>query len=448
MGDIKSYEKVRNIGEGAFGKAILVLCKKENVHRVIKEINISKVAVLAKMNHPNIVRYCDSFEDCGSLYIVMEYCDQGDLYHKISAQKGVLFPESQILDYFTQIALALKHIHDRMILHRDIKTQNIFLTSDGKLKLGDFGIAKVLNHTLDLARTCIGTPYYLSPEICESKPYNHKSDIWALGCVLYEMSTLKHAQVAEEFSHTVLHRSKSQPQDARSGGTPQLNGCKRATSSPSSRPSKPIMAKKPKASDLSAIKKVARSRCSEPGSPAANRNSGVTTPSSASSNADPEQRKKVENCLIEFSRRRQKEVVEKQQMEARNRAREIGWRSILEARPGKAESRSTSITLSANPIPAVEVNAPMRQSPAPGPIMSSVAQPLGVVGKPSSVLVVADAYNKYKSDLERMRAESMLRENRFQLNPRLFGESEHAFDHFCGKLIPSRSDCTFIKSVY
>ncbi|KAA3676782.1 NIMA-related kinase 1/4/5 [Paragonimus westermani] len=170
------------------------------------------------MNHPNIVRYFDSFEgwyaasliiplkilDSGYVYIVMEYCDKGDLYQKINAQKGVLMPESRVLDYFVQLALALKHIHDRMILHRDIKTQNIFLTSEGRVKLGDFGIAKVLNHTLDLARTCIGTPYYLSPEMCENKPYNHKSDIWALGCVLYEMATLKHAFEAGNMKNLVL----------------------------------------------------------------------------------------------------------------------------------------------------------------------------------------------------------------------------------------------------
>jgi len=89
--------------------------------------------------------------------------------------------------------LALKYVHDRKILHRDLKTQNIFLTSKGEIKIGDFGIARVLQSTYDYAQTAIGTPYYLSPEICQEKPYNQKSDIWSLGCILYEVITLKHA---------------------------------------------------------------------------------------------------------------------------------------------------------------------------------------------------------------------------------------------------------------
>ncbi|KAE8294489.1 Serine/threonine-protein kinase Nek1 [Larimichthys crocea] len=134
----------------------------------------------------------------------MDYCEGGDLFKKINSQKGVLFSEEQILDWFVQICLALKHVHDRKILHRDIKSQNIFLTKDGTVQLGDFGIARVLNSTVELARTCIGTPYYLSPEICENKPYNNKSDIWALGCVLYEMCTLKHAFEAGNMKNLVL----------------------------------------------------------------------------------------------------------------------------------------------------------------------------------------------------------------------------------------------------
>uniref|UniRef100_A0A665SVU6 non-specific serine/threonine protein kinase n=1 Tax=Echeneis naucrates TaxID=173247 RepID=A0A665SVU6_ECHNA len=210
------YEKVKKIGEGSFGKAILVKSKEDGHQYVIKEIGIfgmpskarqesrKEVAVLAKMSHPNIVQYKESFEEGGSLYIVMDYCEGGDLFKKINAQKGLLFSEEQILDWFVQICLALKHVHDRKILHRDIKSQNIFLTKDGTVQLGDFGIARVLNSTVELARTCIGTPYYLSPEICENKPYNNKSDIWALGCVLYEMCTLKHAFEAGNMKNLVL----------------------------------------------------------------------------------------------------------------------------------------------------------------------------------------------------------------------------------------------------
>ncbi|XP_061154091.1 serine/threonine-protein kinase Nek1 isoform X2 [Syngnathus typhle] len=210
------YDKVKKIGEGSFGKAVLVKAKKDGHQYVIKEVSISgmsdrerqesrkEVAVLANMSHPNIVQYKESFEEGGCLYIVMDYCEGGDLFKKINSQRGVLFPEEQILDWFVQICLALKHIHDRKILHRDIKSQNIFLTKDGTVQLGDFGIARVLNSTVELARTCIGTPYYLSPEICENKPYNNKSDIWALGCVLYEMCTLKHAFEAGNMKNLVL----------------------------------------------------------------------------------------------------------------------------------------------------------------------------------------------------------------------------------------------------
>ncbi|XP_075053875.1 serine/threonine-protein kinase Nek1 isoform X2 [Mixophyes fleayi] len=210
------YVRLSKIGEGSFGKAILVKSKDDGKQYVIKEINISRmsnkereesrreVAVLANMKHPNIVQYRESFEECGCLYIVMDYCEGGDLFKRINTQKGVLFSEDQIVDWFIQLCLALKHVHDRKILHRDIKSQNIFLTKSGTIQLGDFGIARVLNSTVELARTCIGTPYYLSPEICENRPYNNKSDIWALGCVLYEMCTLKHAFEAGNMKNLVL----------------------------------------------------------------------------------------------------------------------------------------------------------------------------------------------------------------------------------------------------
>uniref|UniRef100_A0AAQ6ABZ0 non-specific serine/threonine protein kinase n=1 Tax=Amphiprion ocellaris TaxID=80972 RepID=A0AAQ6ABZ0_AMPOC len=202
---MNNYEVVRQIGEGAFGKAFLVRDKGGGTECVVKQISLRKmsarekeaskkeVTLLSKMNHPNIVAFIGSFQERGSLYIVMEFCDGGDLMKKINMQRGNPFTEQQIVDWFVQICLGLKHIHDRKVLHRDIKAQNIFLTNGGmKAKLGDFGIARMLNNTMELARTCVGTPYYLSPEICESRPYNNKTDIWSLGCVLYELCTLRH----------------------------------------------------------------------------------------------------------------------------------------------------------------------------------------------------------------------------------------------------------------
>ena len=101
------------------------------------------------------------------------------------------------MNWFIQLAMALEYIHGRKVLHRDIKVSNIFLTGNNTVKLGDFGISKVLETTQEQAQTVVGTPYYMSPEVCESKPYTHKSDIWALGCVLFELCALDKPFFAE-----------------------------------------------------------------------------------------------------------------------------------------------------------------------------------------------------------------------------------------------------------
>ncbi|XP_031471543.1 serine/threonine-protein kinase Nek5 isoform X1 [Phasianus colchicus] len=211
------YEILKKIGEGSFGKIFLAKAKVDNEQCVIKEIDLTKMPVkekeacqkevilLAKMKHANIVTFYASLQEENKLYIVMEYCDGGDLMKRINMQHGVLFEEDQILSWFVQISLGLKHIHDRKILHRDIKSQNIFLSSNGKVaKLGDFGIARQLNDTAEFAYTCVGTPYYLSPEICENRPYNNKTDIWSLGCVLYELCALKHPFEGNSLHQLVL----------------------------------------------------------------------------------------------------------------------------------------------------------------------------------------------------------------------------------------------------
>ncbi|NXD09880.1 NEK5 kinase, partial [Nothocercus nigrocapillus] len=212
-----NYEIVKKIGEGSFGKVFLAKGKRNNEPCVIKEISLTEMPVkekeasqkevilLAKMKHANIVTFYASLQEKNKLYIVMEYCDGGDLRKRINMQHGVLFDEDQILSWFVQIALGLKHIHDRKILHRDVKAQNIFLSQKGKVaKLGDFGVARELNNTLELAYSCVGTPYYLSPEICENRPYNNKTDIWSLGCVLYELCALKHPFEGNSLHQLVL----------------------------------------------------------------------------------------------------------------------------------------------------------------------------------------------------------------------------------------------------
>lgn len=119
------------------------------------------------------------------------------------------------MNWFVQLCLSLEYVHSRKILHRDLKTSNIFLTKDNTVKLGDFGISKVLECTQDHAMTVQGTPYYMSPEVCQNKPYTYQSDIWALGCILYELCNLKHAFHAENLLGLVFKivQDKQEPID-------------------------------------------------------------------------------------------------------------------------------------------------------------------------------------------------------------------------------------------
>lgn len=147
----------------------------------------------------------------------MSYCENGDLHsvlqqHKANSEPHTYISEDVVLLWFVQLALAIRHCHTRNIIHRDIKTKNIFLTSTNVVKLGDFGIARSLSSTMAfLATSVVGTPYSMSPEICENKPYSYESDIWALGCVLYEMCALKDAFRASNLlglvSETIAHCS-------------------------------------------------------------------------------------------------------------------------------------------------------------------------------------------------------------------------------------------------
>ncbi|KAJ7341509.1 hypothetical protein JRQ81_005694 [Phrynocephalus forsythii] len=218
---MEKYSVLKILGEGSFGRVILVHDKERNQKYAMKEIRLpksvlgaekswNKSILLARMKHPNIVTFTESFEADGHLYIVMEYCDDGDLMGKIVEQRGKFFPEEKILNWFAQICLGVKYIHDKRVLHRDIKSKNVFVTQHGKVKLGDFGSALLLSRqvifAVPIAYACsyVGTPYYVPPEIWENIPYNNKSDIWSLGCILYELCALKHPFQANSWKHLVL----------------------------------------------------------------------------------------------------------------------------------------------------------------------------------------------------------------------------------------------------
>ncbi|XP_049993720.1 serine/threonine-protein kinase Nek3 isoform X5 [Alexandromys fortis] len=225
------YTVLSVIGQGSFGRALLVRQESSNQKFAMKEVRLPKsfsdtqksrkeAVLLAKMKHPNIVAFQESFEAEGHLYIVMEYCDGGDLMQKIKQQKGKLLPEDTILNWFVQICLGVNHIHKKRVLHRDIKSKNVFLTQSGKVKLGDFGSAHLLSSPMAFACTYVGTPYYVPPEIWENLPYNNKSDIWSLGCILYELCALKHP-IIREYGEQILDETKlSEPKKPKKEGSP------------------------------------------------------------------------------------------------------------------------------------------------------------------------------------------------------------------------------------
>ena len=201
------------IGQGSFGTVFKVRRKSDKQILVMKMIKIPtlskkhqqeslhEVTILSSLNNPYIVKYYESFVENSTLHIIMEYCEKGDLSQILKKQP---LNESKIWKFFIQICIGLEYLHSRQILHRDIKTLNIFLSADDSVRIGDLGVAKIMNNTAAFAQTQVGSPYYLSPELCEEKPYNNKSDVWALGCVLYEMCTGKHPFTAPNQAALIL----------------------------------------------------------------------------------------------------------------------------------------------------------------------------------------------------------------------------------------------------
>lgn len=231
---LEDYELGEQIGKGSYGIVYRARRLGDGRQVVIKQMPMrgqaqarAEARVIADLTHPGIVTYFDAFEvdKSQTLCLVMEYCDGGDLAALIrshvrssASRRRPGLPESTVLDFLAQMALALQYMHSLNVMHRDLKSPNVFL-QDGRrrLKLGDFGVATSLNSSMDFAETCIGTPFYMSPELFTNTPCkvhvgavlaqaptlcvdNFKSDIWALGCIVYEMLTGTHAFQADSIS--------------------------------------------------------------------------------------------------------------------------------------------------------------------------------------------------------------------------------------------------------
>ena len=203
---LDDFIKEKVIGKGSFGSVYLVRRKQdqklyalktvflEKLNKKEQENSVNEVRLLASINHPNVIGYKEAFwndKNC-SLNIIMEYADDGDLQKKIikKREEGKNFNENLIWLYSIQMIEGLKALHDKKIMHRDLKSANIFLTKKiHQCKIGDMNVSKVIKDKVLTTQT--GTPYYASPEVWRDEPYSYKSDLWSIGCVIYEMCSLR-----------------------------------------------------------------------------------------------------------------------------------------------------------------------------------------------------------------------------------------------------------------
>ena len=201
---MEGFEILEKLGDGAYSIVYKVRRKEDSNIYALKKVKLkglsdkekqnalNEVRILASVKSPFVISYKEAFieEETETLCIVMEYADKGDLYQKIVHLKkiGCLIEEIDAWKIFIQMVRGLKSLHDLKILHRDLKSANIFLFSNGTAKIGDLNVSKVAQKGLGYTQT--GTPYYASPEVWNENPYDNKSDIWSLGCVTYEMLTL------------------------------------------------------------------------------------------------------------------------------------------------------------------------------------------------------------------------------------------------------------------
>ena len=171
---------------------------KNLVEKCLKEVDLLK-----RVNHPNIIKYLDSFIYQNELYIAVEWADKGDVKRLIKKykQEGDEIEERKVIEYTKEIAAGLNHMHEQRVIHRDLKPANILINSDGIFKLGDLGLGRIMNTETIKTFSKVGTPLYMAPEVINNNGYDFKCDNWSLGCVIYELITLRSPfQTSEKLS--------------------------------------------------------------------------------------------------------------------------------------------------------------------------------------------------------------------------------------------------------
>ena len=190
------YEIIQEIGRGAFSIVYKVKSKENNNIYCLKKINTKKtkdkeneINILSNLSHPNLIKCFFSFYNSENIYIIMDFCEFGDLFSLLQSvkKKKVFVNEDIIWNIAIQVLVGLNYLHSKKIIHRDIKLLNLFMTKDKKIKIGDMGMSIIFDEE-ELIHSRVGTPLYIAPELVKKEKYDYKIDIWSLGCSLYHLA--------------------------------------------------------------------------------------------------------------------------------------------------------------------------------------------------------------------------------------------------------------------